>query len=320
MKLGVMYDAQDGMTWELWQRAAAQAEALGFESLWRSDHLFSVVNRPERPALEAWTSLTYVATATRRLRFGPLVSPITLRHPALLALAAASVDVLSGGRLELGLGAGWDEHEHRAFGVPFPDVRSRMEMLAESIAVTRLLWTGDEAHFAGRHYTLDGARGHPRPDQRPGPPIIVAGTGERRLLRIVAEQADEWNAHGVGVEIYRRKLATLAHHCEAVQRDVRSIRRSFAGALAVASSAGDLKRRIDTLAEMFPLPVFFPPGAGRAPEDLRARGWFAGTPEEIVDQVEALAAEGVERVMFQQLDPADGESIELLGETVLPHF
>jgi F420-dependent oxidoreductase-like protein len=320
MKVGFMVDAQDGLTWERWQRLAVQAEEMGYESLWRSDHLVSVVGRFERPALEAWASLTYLATATKRLRFGALVTPVTFRHPSLLALMAAAVDVLSGGRLEVGMGIGWEPREHEAFGIPFPDVRTRLECLGEAVAVMRLLWTGEEAFYTGRHYTLDGARGHPIPVQRPGPPIIVAGLGEEVLLRIAAEQSTEWNAHGLAVEEYRRKVSVFERHCVAANRDPSTVRRSVAGAVVVAKSRREVERRIANLANLIPLPVFFPPGAGATPAELRARGWFAGSPDDIIRQVEALESAGVHRVMFQQLDLADDETIELIAELILPHI
>ena len=319
MKLGVMFDAQDGMTWDRWAHLAAQAERLGFESLWRSDHLFSVVGRPQRPALEAWASLTYLATATKRLRFGTLVSPVTFRHPSVLALTAAAVDELSGGRLEVGLGAGWEAVEHEAFGIPFPPIGTRLAMLDESIAVMTSLWTQEEASFEGRMFTLRAAHCHPKPTQQPHPPIVVAGLGERVLLRIVAARADEWNAHGVTPTVYRSKRVSLERHCEDIGRDPASLRRSVAGAVVIAESAPELRKRIASLEQLFPLPVFFPHGAGNRPEDLRGRGWFAGRPDEIVEQIQAFAAEGVGRVMLQQLDVNDEGWMELVARDVLPH-
>src|SRR4029453_691304 len=159
MQLGVMLEGQDGLTWDLWRRIMARVEELGFESLWCSDHFMSIVDS-NRDVLETWVVLTLTAAETTRLRFGSLVSPMTFRHPSLLACMATAVDPLTGGRLGFGGGAGWNEHEHRAFGIPFPPLQERMHMLTEGIEViVRLLGDGP-AHFTGRYYQLDGAHPH----------------------------------------------------------------------------------------------------------------------------------------------------------------
>lgn len=320
-KIGVDVEAQDGMTWDLWHTLATRVEELGYESLWRADHLFSVAGRHERPALEAWTSLTYLATATSRIRFGTLVSPMTFRHPAVLAVTASAIDALSGGRLEVGLGAGWHEDEHAAFDVPLPPLRERFERLDDGIAVMKALWTGDEAHVEGRHWSLRGAVGHPRPAQRPHPPIVIGGTGEKLALRAVARHADEWNAHNITPEIHRAKRAVLERHCEELGRDPGTIRHSVAAALAIGETDADVARAIDAYADFFPLrtPGFFPEGSSSTPAALRERGWLVGRPEQIAEQIEALAAEGVHRVMVQVM-PHDLPALELFGETVLPRF
>jgi F420-dependent oxidoreductase-like protein len=322
VKVGVDVEGQDGLTWERWRHLAARVEELGYESLWRSDHFCSVVGRVERPALEAWTSLAYLATATSRIRFGPLVTPVTFRHPSLLALTAAAVDELSGGRLEVGLGAGWEAHEHEAFGVPFPPMPVRFELLEECIDVLKSLWTDEEAHYAGRHYTLRGAHGHPKPAQRPHPPIVVGGTGEKRTLRVVAKHADEWNAHGVTPEVYRAKRAVLERHCEEVGRDPGEIAHSICAPLVVGESDEEVTRSIDALARYFPLraSAFFPDGddTDNSPDAVRARGWFAGRPGQVVEQIAAFEAEGVHRVIVQVM-PHDGDALELFAASVLPH-
>lgn len=323
MNVGIDIEGQDGLTWERWQALARQVEDAGFESLWRSDHLFSVVGRIERPAVEAFTSLTYLATATSRLRFGTLVTPITFRNPALLALQAAAIDDLSGGRLELGLGVGWQVHEHEAFGVPFPPMRTRFEMLEDSIGVLKALWSGQEATFAGRHFAVQRARCHPVPAQRPHPPIVIGGTGEKRTLRIVAQHADEWNAHGITVEAFLAKRSILETHCEAIGRDPATIRHSVAGPCVIGETDDAVRRGIDALASYFPLvaPAFFPraDATDNSPEAVRARGWFAGRPEEIVEQIQGFAAVGVHRIIMQHM-PNDGEAIDLFARTVLPHL
>src|SRR6516165_8859552 len=169
MKLGVMIEGQEGVTWDLWRQLTAKVEALGFESLWRSDHFMSLEDG-NRDAIETWAALTLTAAETTRLRFGPLVCPMTFRHPSLLARMAASVDTLSGGRLVLGLGAGWNEHEHRAFGIPFPPLPERIDLLEEGIEVILRLFGDGPAHFNGRYYQLSGSNHAPNQYSSPVSP------------------------------------------------------------------------------------------------------------------------------------------------------
>jgi len=160
MKIGVMLEGQEGLTWERWFRIADRVESLGLDSLWRSDHFFSLMGEPRRPALECWTALTALAQRTQRIRFGPLVSPMTFRHPALLARMAAAVDLLSNGRLVVGVGAGWNVAEHEAFGIGLPPLKERFDRFEEGIAVIKALWTGGPVDFDGRYYPLRGAAAH----------------------------------------------------------------------------------------------------------------------------------------------------------------
>src|SRR5512145_1979397 len=190
--LGLMIEGQEGLTWDRWRRLARLAEDGGFESLFRSDHLTGLFGEPRRPSLDTWASLTWLATATRRIRFGPMVCPLTFYHPALLAKRAAAVAELSGGRLDLGIGAGWHEGEHRMFGIPFPPLRERLDRLECGARVIRALWQGRPVTLDQPYYPLREAQSFPVP---PGGavPLVVGGRGERRTLRIVAEHADEWN-------------------------------------------------------------------------------------------------------------------------------
>jgi F420-dependent oxidoreductase-like protein len=186
---------------ELWQRA----EALGYDGAWMYDHFASVMMDPHDPTLEAWTCLSALATATRTIRIGVLVTGNTYRHPAILAKMATTVDVISGGRLEFGIGTGWYEPEHRMYGIPFPSARERCERLDEALHVIRQLWTEDPASFSGQFYRLEGAVAEPKPVQQPHPPIVVAGEGEKRMLPIIARHADHWTSYG-SPDRYRRKL------------------------------------------------------------------------------------------------------------------
>src|SRR5256714_13644141 len=195
MRIGIMIEGQEGLTWERWLRIAERAEALGLDSLWRSDHFYSLMGHPERPALECWTPLTALAQRTQRLRFGPLVSPITFRHPALLARMAAAVDGLSDGRLVLGVGAGWNEAEHAAYGITLPPLKERFDRLEEGIAVIKALWTGGPVDLDGRYYPLRGAAAYPRPQQQPAPALLIGGDGAGRPPRTLARRAGEGDSH-----------------------------------------------------------------------------------------------------------------------------
>jgi F420-dependent oxidoreductase-like protein len=314
-----MFDAQEGLDWEGWAVFAEEIEQFGFESVWAADHLVSLVGFPERPRVDTWTALTWLATATKRLRFGSLVSPVTWRQPSLLALTAASVDVLSGGRLEVGIGAGWNAYEHDAFGIDLPGAATRWRMLDEAAQVLRLLWSEEEASFKGRCFRLERAHCHPRPVQRPGPPLLIGGTGEKRTLPIVARRADEWNAYSLTPKDYQSKAALLERNCDQAGRPISAIRRSIAAPLAIATSSTAVQKRIDRLTDVFPLPLQFPVElAPFTPKVLRERGWLVGTPPQVVEQIQALGAEGVHRVMLHHLDVEDHESLALIGSDVLP--
>jgi F420-dependent oxidoreductase-like protein len=210
------------------ERFWRDAEELGFHGVYAFDHLYGQRDSDVDP-LEAWTILAAMATATSRARIGLLVSPVTFRHPALVAKMAVTVDHLSGGRLDLGLGAGWHQGEHDAYGIAFPPAGTRIAMLEEACVLLRRLWAEDEVDHQGRFWTLRGARCVPRPLQRPIP-IVVGGKGERKTLRVVAEHADEWSFPGGeiedGPERFARLSAVLDDHCQAVGRDPRAVRRS----------------------------------------------------------------------------------------------
>ncbi|HLJ58346.1 MAG TPA: TIGR03560 family F420-dependent LLM class oxidoreductase [bacterium] len=318
IRVGVMVEGQEGLTWDRWRRIAETAEAAGFESLWRSDHLFSLFGVETRPGLDAWTSLAALATMTRRLRFGPLVSPITFYHPAVLARHAAAVDVLSGGRLELGIGAGWHDREHEAFGVPYPRVGERIRRLDEAAHVIRALWGDGPARFDGRYYRLAGAVGWPKPTQRPAPPLVIGGKGPR-LLEVVAKHADEWNCGGSQPPAaVRARRAILETACRAMGRDPTAIRYSWMGAFIIGESRAALDARARKIQEYVITRAGESPH--QLPETLRSTGWLVGTPGEIVEQVAALAAEGIERVMLQYFDQEDLDALRLIGEQVIPRL
>jgi F420-dependent oxidoreductase-like protein len=312
MKIGVMIEGQEGLTWEHWFGIADRVESLGLDSLWRSDHFVSLAGDPQRPALECWTSLTALAQRSRRIEFGPLVSPMTFRHPALLARMAAAVDGLADGRLVLGVGAGWNEPEHHMFGIPMPPVKERMDRLEEGIAVIKALWTGDPVDLDGRYYPLRRAVALPRPVRQPAPPLLIGGDGEIRLLRIVALHADEWNSHAPGPDAYRAKLARLEEHCRAVGRDPGQIRRSWMGGVLIGRDQRDVLDKGGWLQSF--LPVLSEVAPADAPQALKRRSWLVGTPDQVASQVEGWGSVGVERVMLQWFNLDDLDGLALLAE------
>lgn len=314
MDLGVMIEGQEDLTWDRWRSVVRATEDLGFESLWRSDHFFSLMGDRSQEALETFVSLVHAAEATRRIRLGTLVCSVTFRHPALLARMAAQVDVLSGGRFILGAGAGWNVPEHEAFGLPFPPIGERMDRLDESIRVMRALWAGGPATFAGRHYQLKDALCYPKPAQSPMP-LVVGGGGEKRTLRIVAEHAQEWNCVGVNLEGYLHKREVLAAHCAAVGRDPASIRHSMmCGYVIGRDEAGvlDHMRRIMAGKRMFG------DDPERAMAMLRGAGWLIGTPAQIVEELGRREEAGLTRVMLQHLAIDAHDTLELVASEVLP--
>jgi F420-dependent oxidoreductase-like protein len=312
MKIGIMIEGQEGLTWERWFAVAGQVEALGLDSLWRSDHFFSVMGRTERASLEAWVSLTALAQRTSRIAFGPLVSPMTFRHPALLARMAAAVDLLSNGRLTLGVGAGWNEAEHAAYGITLPPLKERMDRLEEGIKVIRALWQGGPVDLAGQYYPLHGATLNPRQLQQPGPLLLIGGDGEVRLLAIVARYADEWNSHAPGPDAYRAKRARLEEHCRKVGRDPDQIRRSRMGGVLIAGDGREVLNRArwfkQFLTELADVPE------DRVTDALKAKSWLVGTPEEVTEQLGAWSVAGIQRVMLQYYDLDDHEGLSLLGQ------
>lgn len=316
MQLGVMIEGQEGLTWEGWRQIMACVEALGFESLWRSDHFLSLVDST-RESLETWVALTLTAAETTRLRFGPLVCPITFRHPALLARMAAAVDALSGGRLVLGLGAGWNAQEHQAFGLPFPSLKERMDRLEEGLEVIRALLGNEPAQFAGRYYQLAGPNPRPKPVQRPRLPILIGTTGMRRMLRVVARYADEWDVPGIITPAaYRLRRERLTAYCREIKRDPAEIRRCVSTAFLIGRNDTELRRRIAAMQRLMPHLASL--DASAVLDTLQKEEWLIGTPTQIVAALQALADEGVQRVMLQHNDQEDFEVLELIAHEVMP--
>lgn len=312
--LGIMIEGQEGLDWDRWRRITARTDVLGFDSLWRSDHLFSVMGEVQRDTLALWPSLTAVALQSERLEFGQLVSPTSFRDPVHLAYDAVALDRLSGGRFRLGVGAGWNVAEHAAFGY---SLRDRMNRFTEALEVMTLLWSGEPVHYAGQHFLLDGARAALTPTNGGRVPLVIGGGGEVRTLRLVARYADEWNMTSATAEVYARKSAALTEHCRALGRDPATIRRSLMTAHVVGRDETELHERAAWLG------AFLPPLRGMTPKEVlahaRGRGWLVGTAPEVVEQVRERGLWGVDRIMLQTFNMDDSDVLELFASGILPH-
>ena len=308
MELAIMIEGQNGLDWPQWKRIAAEVEGLGFAGLYRSDH-FTNPHPPDKDSLELWVSLTWLAEHTTRLRFGPVVSPVTFRHPALSARVAMQVDALSGGRLTLGLGAGWQEREHQMFGLPLMDMKSRFDRFEEGLEVaSRLIRSEEPVTLAGHYYQLHEAQLLPRPrwSQRPDggattTPILVGGNGERRTLPLAARHADEWNAVMIPPARFRELNAQLDVLLDQQGRHRRSVRRSLMHALTYGSDRAALEHALAWRSAN---------SCSRADDRQRQeRREIVGVAEEVVPQIEAYEEAGVECLMLQWLPLDDVEGL-----------
>lgn len=291
--------------------ALRQASRPRVVTTWINDH---------KELVEAWTVLTYLATATKRLRFGTVVSPMTFRHPSMIALQATAVDELSGGRLWLGLGAGWNDEEHLAFGITLPPMKERMDRFEEGVEVVHALLTSQPASYQGTYYSLQNAIVAPLPTQKPHTPIFIGGKGEQRTLRIAARYADEWNFPGPSsVAQFKAKSEVLDERCAEVGRDPRSIHRSAMVVFVIGESDAELSEHATAIERFFGGRVGT--GLGDNPARLRAeKGWLVGRPEQIVEQIKEYQTAGAQGLMLQHLAHEQFRPLELLAQHVLPAF
>ena len=288
---------------QLWQHA----DALGYDSAWLFDHFMPISCDPTGPCFEGWTLLAALAASTQRIHVGCLVTSIIYRHPAVLAKMGATVDVLSNGRLEMGLGAGWFEGETRAYGMPFPPTGERLARLDEGVQLIRALWTQDEADFTGRYYTLNHARCNPKPVQQPTPPIWIGGQGEKVTLRIVAERADGWDMDMAPLDTYRRKLEILADHCQRLGRDPSTVRKMIHFSAIIAEDEPTVRQQAESLAQRWQTNL-----AG-----LQGRV-LIGTPAQAAEQLLPYVELGVEHFVLSLAAPYDLRQVELYIQEVAP--
>lgn len=297
-----MIEGQNGLTWPHWQRLARAAEDVGFAGLYRSDH-FTNADPPDKDSLELWLSLAWLASHTKRIEFGPLVTPVSFRHPAWTARIASQLDDLSGGRLTLGVGAGWQEREHTAFGFDLLPLAERMDRFQEGLEViTRLLRGGGPVSFTGRFYTLDEAVLLPRPQRPGGPPLLIGGNGPQRTLPLVARYADEWNAVYIPAARFAELSARLDGLLAEQGRPASAVRRSLMTGLFFGRDQAALQELLQD----------------RDPVALRERGILVGAGTAVQEQLHVLAEAGVQRVMLQWLALDDLDGLEALARAVLP--
>jgi F420-dependent oxidoreductase-like protein len=306
MELRVFTEPQQGATYDDLLRVARAAEELGYGAFFRSDHYVGIGTEGLPGPTDSWVTLGALARETSRVRLGTLMTSATFRHPGPLAISVAQVDQMSGGRIELGLGAGWFEAEHTAYGILFPPIAERFERLEESLALVTGLWTtppGETFDFDGTYYQLADSPALPKPVQSPRPPIVVGGKGRRRTPRLAARYADEFNIPFETVESSAAIFGSVREACEEAGRDLASLTYSNALVLCCGADEAQIARRADAI--------------GRSVEELRANG-LAGTPDEVVDKIGRYAELGASRIYLQTLDLSDLDHLHLVAEKVMP--
>jgi F420-dependent oxidoreductase-like protein len=312
MRVCLMIEGQEGVTWEDWVRLAGLAERHGLEGLFRSDHYTAII-RPEADALDAWTTLAGLAAVTERIRLGTLVSPATFRHPSVLARMTVTVDHISQGRMDVGMGAGWYEREHVAHGFPFLDAKQRFELFAEQVEIVVRSWTEDSFDHSGPSYELVAQTALPRPFQKPHPPLLLGGTVKRRFAALAARFADEVNTLGAPNDELRQRKERLDGACTEAARDPETLGFSVMTACFVGSDRTEVLDRVSAF-----LAVRGGDVDAEQMLEQRRSSWLAGTVEEVAERIQELEAIGVTRVFLQHLNHADDEMVALVGERLLP--
>ena len=304
LEIAIMIEGQNGLTWTRWQKIARLVEELGFVGLYRSDH-FTNSNAPDIESLELWTSLTWLACNTQRIEFGPLVTPFSSRHPVFTARMASAVDDLSGGRLTLGLGAGWQAREHHLFGFDLLELKPRFDRFEEGMeVVTRLLQSDEPVTFDGHYYQLRGATLLPRPQrQQGGPRILVGGNGGKRTLANVVRYAVEWNCVMLLPKDFAQMNERLTELLNIAGRKPESVRRSMMTGCVFGKDDAALNEKLSS--------------RNQAVEELQARGVVAGNLSQVKEQLHELGEAGLQRIMLQWLDLDDLDGLQALSKAVL---
>jgi F420-dependent oxidoreductase-like protein len=308
MRVRIFVEPQQGASYQQLLRFAQEVEACGFDALFRSDHYLTMGGDGLPGPTDAWVTLGALARETSRIRLGTLVTAATFRLPGVLAITVAQIDAMSGGRVEIGLGAGWYEGEHAAYGIPFPPVGERFERLEEQLHILTGLWTtpvGETFTFNGRHYVLHESPALPKPIQKPHPPIIVGGVGRKHTPRLAASFANEFNLPFSSPDDATAQFDRVRAACEAIGRDPASMNFSAAQIVCCGSDEAEVTRRAESI--------------GRQPNELRQNG-AAGSPDEVAEKLRSLASVGVGTAYLQVLDLDDLEHLRLISEQVVPHL
>lgn len=313
MRYALMSEPQQGLGYEEILALARTAEESGFESFFRSDHYASFPGEPGLPTTDAWATLAGLARDTSRITLGTLVSPVGFRPPGNFAKVVATVAEMSGGRVEVGLGAGWNEAEHHQLGLPYAPTRERFDMLEEQLAVVHGLWTEPDGwNYEGRHWTVRGARFHPKPPAPPGrrhPNLIVGGAGGPRMVALVARYADELNISSASPERVSDAYARLDDACRAIGREPMGVTRSAMTGTLVAETEDEVSGRVTELMGMI--------GDNSGDPDAwlaeRRDRWVIGTPDQARARAAQFEAAGAQRIMLQTFLPRDLEMVRLLG-------
>jgi F420-dependent oxidoreductase-like protein len=283
-------------------------DSLGYDTAWTFDHFMPILSDPTGPCYEGWISLAALAAETSLVEVGTLVTGNTYRHPAVLAKMGATLDHTCGGRMIMGLGAGWFELEHTAYGIHFGTTAERIRRADEAAEIIKRLWTEERVTFEGRYYKLTDAYSEPKPLQQPRPPLMIGGAGEKLMLRVIAKHADQWNTFGPP-ELFRHKLGVLGEHCSEVGRDIGEIEVSWAGAALVTDSKEEAAELARGMAEAF-----------QAPVEQVEPGLLVGTASEVRDRVNRFIEAGVTHFITIANPPFDHTSIRRFAEEIMPEF
>ena len=310
MRLCLMIEGQEGVTWDDWMALAAATEDSGLEGLFRSDHYLSIGGEG-RSSLDAWTTLAGLAVRTERIQLGTMVSPATFRHPAVLAKSVVTVDHISNGRAELGIGAGWYEDEHRAYGFPFADTKTRMAVLEEQIEIVAKSWREGPFDLRGEHYTIEDLDALPKPVSKPRPNLIVGGSGGPRSIELCARWADEYNTVSPTLDEIKSRRKLLERAWESAGRDPGDLVFSAMTGGVVGSDQNEVRARARALMDQN--------GESGSEDDWLERArrtQVIGTVDEVVDRIGGLSEAGLDRIMLQHLMHTDVEMVAVLGEIV----
>jgi F420-dependent oxidoreductase-like protein len=307
VRVNLMIEGQESVTWEQWLALAGATESAGLEGLFRSDHYQSVQRRTERSSLDAWATIAALGAVTSTIRLGTMVSPTSFRHPSVLAKGVVTADHTSGGRVELGVGAGWHELEHTTYGFPFPDLGTRYDVFEEQLEIVVRQMTEERFDFRGEHYTLEGCEARPKPVQAPRVPIILGGAAGPRAARVAARWADEYNTTFPSPETVRERKASIDRACEDAGRDP-LVFSMMTGCILGATEAEfhDRARRLMERSGREGDPTAWL-------EDLGDE-WILGTPDQAAERLAVYREAGLSRVFLQHQLHDDLEMVALIGE------